>query len=294
MRLRPLPRRRRGQPLLTIQVLPTLVTLGNLLAGVLALAYLEDSMGATDPAVRDGLWSKAAWLVFLGMFCDALDGRIARLTRTTSPFGAQLDSLADVVTFGLVPAFLSKTMLSVTFPSVSPRLLLALSVVYVGGAALRLARYNVESARVSPGGAPHVTLVFRGMPSPAAAGLLASVVLLRLEYALPALGVVLAFLTPVVGLLMVSRLPYPHVLNRWLEGRRGIPAMVLLAVTLFLVLAFFLETIAAVFVAYALSGPVLFALARLTGRPRWALFEEDDEADLGDVEDDEAPRALGG
>lgn len=262
----------------TVHVLPTLVTMGNLLAGVLALSYLLDAAGVADPAERDALWTRAAWMVFIGMFCDALDGRIARLTRTTSAFGAQLDSLADIVTFGVVPATLAKALLTATFPMVSPRLLVALCVLYVIGAALRLARYNVESARVTVEGEAHVTMVFRGLPSPAAAGVLASLVLLWAEYDLHALDWVVLLVTPLLGLVMISRLPYPHLVNRFLEGSRPIPTVVLVIVVVFFGAVFFQETIAAAFFVYACSGPALVGLGRLTGRPRWAFREDEDEA----------------
>jgi CDP-diacylglycerol--serine O-phosphatidyltransferase len=279
MRLRPLPPRRRPRrPLTTIHVLPTLVTLGNLLAGVLALSYLQDASGEAEAAQREVLWAKAAWLVFLGMFCDALDGRLARLTRTTSPFGAQIDSLADVVTFGVAPALLAKSIATATFTAVSGRLLLAFAAVYAVGAALRLARYNVESARVSPDGAGSLTLVFRGLPSPGAAGVIASLVLLRHGYALRSLDWALLLLLPVLGLLMVSRLPYPHLFNRYLEGRRTILVVVVLATSVYFLIAHFVETIAVTFGVYSASGPVLHVAARLTGRLRWAVVEEGDEA----------------
>ena len=273
--------------------------MGNLLAGVLALSYLLDAAGLEDPVARDALWIRAAWMVFIGMFCDALDGRIARLTRTTSSFGAQLDSLADIVTFGVVPAVLAKALLTLTFPMVSPRLLLALCVVYTIGAALRLARYNVESARVSEEGGDHVTLVFRGLPSPAAAGVIASLVLLWTVYDLRSLDWVVLFVTPLLGAFMVSRLPYPHLVNRFLEGRRPIGTVVGVIAVVFCGAVFFQETIAASFFLYALSGFVLFALARWTGRPPWALQEDEDETTTssssssdGDEDEAGAPEAL--
>jgi len=289
MRRKPTPFGERRRPILrTVSVLPTLITMGNLLAGALALSYLQDASAAVgDEQMR--LWDKAAWMIFLGMFCDALDGRVARLTRTTSAFGAQIDSLADVVTFGVTPAMLAKSLLTSTFPMVSPRLLIALSVLYFVGAALRLARYNVETARVSPEGAGHVTRVFRGLPSPAAAGVVASLVLLRHEYQLLSLDWAVLLATPLLGLLMTTRLPYVHLLNRFLDGKRPMTTVALLVVTVLLVVTYFLETIAAAFLAYAVSGPLLGAVARFTGRPRWVLREDTDET--VDEEDDDEPPA---
>src|SRR5204863_8465819 len=104
-------RPRRRPRILAIQVLPALVTLGNVLAGLLAISYVVDAWGhPPGSAARTALWAKAAWVIFIGMFCDALDGKVARLTGSASAFGAELDSLADVVTFGGAPALLAKTV----------------------------------------------------------------------------------------------------------------------------------------------------------------------------------------
>src|SRR5687768_5765026 len=102
--------RRRRPRLLVLQVLPTLVTLGNVLAGFLALSYAVDAWRELDPVARERLWTYAAWAVVLGMVCDALDGRVARLTGAASSFGAELDSLADMITFGVAPALLAKSV----------------------------------------------------------------------------------------------------------------------------------------------------------------------------------------
>ena len=278
--MRPRPPRLRRPRLQTILVLPTLITTGNLLCGVVALTKLQQAAAVSEMSGQVALGVAAAWLIFVGMFCDALDGRIARLTNSTSAFGAQLDSLADVVTFGVTPALLSRTLLAATFPDLHPRLLTALVVLYVVGAALRLARYNVESARVSEEAQGHVTMVFRGLPSPAAAGVIASLVLLHGEYAVPYIDWTLLLVTPLLGLLMISRFPYPHVANRFLEGQRALVSVVFLVVTIFVAVNFFHETIAVAFLVYAASGIVLYGVARVTGRPTWVFREDEDEAAL--------------
>jgi CDP-diacylglycerol--serine O-phosphatidyltransferase len=283
---RTLPRRRR---LTTIHVLPTLVTAGNLVAGLLALAYLAQL--DREAPLGDPLLVKAAWLVFVGMFCDAADGRIARLTRTASPFGAQLDSLADIVTFGVVPALLGKTVLDAAFPAVPGRALFALSVVYVVGAALRLARYNVEAGR--PEGS-HATRTFTGLPSPAAAGVVASMVLVHHELGARTLEWALFALLPLLGFLMISRLPYTHLLNRYLDGRRPLAVVIVLVLLVFLVVAFFEQTVAAAFVLYALSGVVLGLVLRLAGKDDWEGDEDDHleadaEAEAADALEDRPP-----
>lgn len=289
----PIPPRRRRHPLRTIRTLPTLVTAGNLLAGVLALSYLMDAAASTG-AAHTAFQVKAAWMVFLGMACDALDGRLARLMRVTSPFGAQLDSLADVVTFGVVPAVLAKVVLSESFPSLPGKVALAIVVVYALGAALRLARYNAESAAVAEGAGPHVTRTFRGLPSPAAAGTVAALFLLRHEYGIHSLDWALLLSLPLLGLLMISRFPYSHVMNRYVDASGGLLFVVALAVTGFLAIAYFEATVAGVFVLYALTGPLVAAFGALTGRLGWAFREDEDEDGEEDVDDPADPGAGAG
>ena len=279
-RLRPVPEgdlspRRR---LNTIQVLPTLITAGNLVAGMLCIAYLQDA--AAQPERATDLITKATWLIFIGMLCDAADGRIARLTGTSSGFGAQLDSLADVVTFGVAPALLAKTILAVEFPLIPSRILFAFAVVYVVGGALRLARYNVESERVGAKDGKHVTMMFSGLPSPAAAGVIASLSLVHNQYRfLQGIDWALLVLTPILGFLMISRLPYVHIANRYLDGRRPLATVIVLVLLLFFMVSFFEETVAVGFAAYALSGMAVGALARMTGHSEWTEELDFEEAE---------------
>jgi len=289
MRLRTIPPdqpARRRRVLRTVQVLPTLMTAGNLMVGVLACAYMIDAGAFLSDAARvreaDALFSKAAWLIFIGMVLDGLDGRVARMTNSTSAFGAQLDSLADVVTFGVAPALVAKTVLGVAFTEIPPRLLFVVCLVYVVGAAMRLARYNVESERLSREGSVHVTRVFRGLPSPAAAGVIAGLLLLRSKYA--TLGGLewiewgLLAATPLMGLLMISRMPFSHVMNRYFDRRRAGPlTVVILLVLLYLIVSHFVETVAGLFMLYALSGPMLTLTHRMFGVPRIVDHEEHDE-----------------
>lgn len=296
------PRKRRV--LRTVQVLPTLMTAGNLMAGVLACAYMIDAgtfLGAeASPeaiATANGYFTKAAWLIFLGMFLDGMDGRVARMTNSTSDFGAQLDSLADVVTFGVAPALIAKTVLGISFVDLPGRLLFVFCLIYVLGAALRLARYNVESDRLSRDDKPHVTKVFRGLPSPAAAGVLAALLLLRAEYQNPAFahGVEWAILagTPILGLLMISRMPFSHVMNRYFDKNRVGPlAVVILVILLYLVVSHFVETVAAIFVLYAISGPLFTATHRVVGWPR-GLDDEDHDEEPDYDDDEDAPQGTG-
>ena len=291
-------RRRRRRKLRTVQLLPSLMTAGNLVAGVLACAYMVDA-GAASAAQTEALFERAAWLLFIGMFLDGLDGRVARMTGTTSAFGAQLDSMADVVSFGVAPALLAKTLLGVAFVELPTKLVFSFSLVYVLGAAFRLARYNVESERLSREDRPHVTKTFRGLPSPAAAGVLASLVLLRREFhgleIAESIDWAILISAPLLGLFMVSRMPFSHVLNRYLGRRRVHPVTVVIVILLiYLIISHFVETVAGLFVLYALSGPFFTLLHRAFGVPRWVEHEEEDEEedeelDLDELEYDEPP-----
>lgn len=280
----PLPPRKRPRPrLIAIQVLPTVITLGNLVAGVLALAYLIDARGVTGDS-RELLWMQAAAMVFVGMLCDALDGRVARLTGAASAFGAELDSLADVVTFGIVPALLSKEVAQTMVPGVSPRLATAFAIVYAVGAALRLARYNVESNRVAEPG--HETRVFRGLPSPGAAGVIASLTLLQhdSDFALPYTAWAIFLAAPICGALMVSRLAYTHAMNRYLSGGKSPVTILFLLVAGILMVQHPGMFLGVLFVGYAVSGPLVWLARAVFGRPRWADEEDEDEVVIPEVD----------
>src|SRR5436190_19432307 len=145
------PRRfRRG-----VYLLPSMFTLANMFSGYACIVY----------AMRGEL-EKAAPLIGLAIIVDMLDGRVARMTGTTSQFGVEFDSLADVISFGVAPAIMAFQW------GLQPlgRLGWAAGFVFVAGAALRLARFNIQSAS---GGDKRY---FVGMPSPAAAGIPASTV----------------------------------------------------------------------------------------------------------------------
>lgn len=234
-------------------VIPTLLTLGNAVCGfgsitfaamvgpvqlLSSTAIIEAGIAPTKSAGE--LLFISAGLIFLAMVFDALDGSVARLTKQTSDFGAQLDSMCDVVSFGVAPAFLmlklmhpySKMMESIaTLPmEYHPRFLWTIAVLYMTCAILRLARFNNETDESDS----HED--FKGLPSPAAAGVIASfpIGLQGLKYftgdgvvsgsqqvsstLLSILIVLLPIITICVASLMVSRIRYPHVINQLLRG----------------------------------------------------------------------------
>jgi CDP-diacylglycerol---serine O-phosphatidyltransferase len=258
-----------------VSVLPTLCTLGNLVAGFAAIHYAAKPVDFAGPWGWSGL-TFAAVMIFIGMLFDAVDGAIARLTGTTSDVGAQLDSLADMVTFGVAPAVMTVMLVgryvdpAHGFLIIGPeadnfygRIVWGVAAAYVTCAALRLARFNVET----PGAAAEGRTFFRGLPSPGAAGTIASLVFLHqhlgLEYReeVPytlmrgwALGMPL--ITALCAFAMVSALPYVHVINRYLRGRRSFRYIVWFVVPLILVIWYVHYVVAAAFTAYALSAPL--------------------------------------
>lgn len=288
---------RRGlRRLREVPVLPSLVTLGNVFVGFLAIAKVADALrlaqpGAPFAAVVD-LFSTAAILVFVAMVFDALDGRVARMTNQATPFGAQLDSMADMVTFGVVPAFLGKVLVDWhaqvdgnSLLPVHPKLFYAAAAVYVLCAALRLARFNVET---STDEADHRE--FRGLPSPAAAAVVCSLIALfcTKEFGdsvgrtwLPGwlyAGIVVAmpWVLVVLGLLMVSRVPYPHAMHYLLRKRHSMPFLAGLVLVLIVGAIEWQMALAAVTVGYVTIGTVV-------GVVRMALHRErDDDAEDGD------------
>lgn len=264
------------------------MTLGNLIAGFAAIHFAAKPIGVTGFAGWSTL-TVAGALVFIGMFFDAIDGSLARLTRGTSDLGAQLDSLADVVSFGVAPAFImlrlvshyvgptgTATILGPEADSAYAKVIWGIAAVYVACAALRLARFNAETT--SDAAEDH--MVFRGLPSPGAAGAVASLTVLhqhllftRYSGAEPAaferwtaLGIPLV--TLLAAFAMVSSVPYDHVINRYVRGRRDFQTIVRIAVPILLAIWWLQVTMAVAFTAYAISGPLRLLLSR--GRARHA------------------------
>ena len=309
------PRRRR---LRSIAMLPSMATLGNLICGFAAIFFAAMYYGGREPDLASGaMMSKylpsylaiAGYLIFLALFWDALDGQLARLTRSSSEFGAQLDSLADVVSFGAAPAFLVIFLLEHTLQgeSVTPvstglfgRLAWVMAAVYFACTALRLARFNVETVDHE---SAHNS--FRGLPSPAAGATVATLVVLHedvlrvlgedefrseLYWASNALVKALPFVLVVLGLLMVSRIRYTHMANAYLRGRRPFTHLVG-AVFLFAVFLFRPQlTLAALATLYTLSGPFFYVIRRLRGAPAHPHTEPAHLTDSGDSDDRAAQR----
>lgn len=170
-----------------IYLLPNLFTTGNLLCGVTSMAM-----------TARGDFFTASWLILAAMFFDLMDGLIARLTRATSSFGVQYDSLCDLVSFGLAPSLMIYFLALIDLGRVG----IAVVFVYAACSALRLARFNSQFNTKEKRS-------FTGMPTPAAAGLLASLVLFLKEYGLMDLIRFVPGVMVLISALMVSTIRYP-------------------------------------------------------------------------------------
>ncbi len=191
-------------------ILPSTFTAGNIAIGYYAMVQSIRGMHFGDPAAFD----RASLAIIFAMFFDALDGRIARMTNTQSAFGRELDSLADVITFGVAPSFLAylwgvREMWPSAYPDFQARLMrfgLVISFLFLICGACRLARFNISvNPQPRNPGRPD-RKYFVGMPIPAGAGVLAAVV--HFEEGSPIHSIWMSMLwlglIALVGFLMVS------------------------------------------------------------------------------------------
>lgn len=255
-----------------IAVLPTMVTLGNGLCGFGAVGCLVKAQtGGEEIFAAYMEW--ACLLILAAMVFDALDGSVARLARVSSEFGGQLDSLADVISFGLAPAL--TIMVVASYEGFLQRVGRVTGSLFLVCTMLRLARYNVES-REHEG----PTLYFAGLPTPAAAGLVASLALMHFNVRTDReLGFIAAHLQPmmawmvrflplvaaVAALLMVSRVPYMHLINHVLRDQEPFDYVVrVILMVLFAVFTwpFSLPLAFSIYVAWGLLASVRRSVAQ--------------------------------
>ncbi|WP_339802563.1 CDP-diacylglycerol--serine O-phosphatidyltransferase [uncultured Marinobacter sp.] len=224
------PVRRRG-----IYLLPNALTTASLFSGFYAIV-----------SAANGMFANAAIAIFVSMVLDGLDGRVARMTNTQSKFGEEYDSLADMVAFGVAPGLVAFFWSLNNLGQVG----WAITFIYVAGAALRLARFNTQIGSVDK-------KFFVGLPSPAAAAVVAGLVWCFHEYD-PATWLTLMTIIVVggSGMLMVSNILYNSFKDLDMRGR--VPfAAILLVVLIFVVIALDPGTVLfTAFLIYALSGPV--------------------------------------
>src|SRR5882762_11402276 len=223
-------KRRRG-----IVLLPSLLTTGNLFCGFFALLLTVE-----------GRYGDAALAIFVAMIMDLLDGRVARLMKATSQFGVEFDSLADVVSFCVAPAFL---VYSYALKDLSRAAWFGAFLFVICGA-LRLARFNVQTSSVD-------RRFFIGLSTPAAAGVAAStVILLQGEEPTRAVRLALAVTSYVLALLMVSTFRYWSFKEVDFARKRPVETLLVVVLAVMIVATMHEVFLFLVFGGYALSGPV--------------------------------------
>ncbi|MCL1927840.1 MAG: CDP-alcohol phosphatidyltransferase family protein [Treponema sp.] len=258
---------RKHRRLKYIAVLPTAVTLLNAFCGFLSIVYASKGPGIFLEVFllrKTGVtfFAMSGYLILFAMIADVLDGQVARWSGTSSGFGGQLDSLSDVISFGVAPAFLMFKIMELhfgletfvrkfffpvslwkAFPSVSTQLaqlagswILFVAIFYMLCAVIRLARFNVENDADL---AHHQN--FAGLPSPASAGVIVSLVIFQEDFIVrianrwPELSSFLMDLTSWLlpfsvlccGILMVTRIRYAHLANRLLRRKKSFVSVML-------------------------------------------------------------------
>ncbi len=228
--------RRRG-----IYLLPNLFTIAGLFAGFYAIV-----------TAMEGYFSNAAIAIFVAMIMDFFDGRVARLTNTQSAFGAELDSLSDMVSFGVAPALV---VYSWSLESLGKLGWLA-AFIFAAAGALRLARFNTQAQMMDK-------RYFQGLPIPAAAGILASMVWLSVDSEIPGdvVDMTAAILAILAAILMVSNIRYYSFKEIDLKGRVPFVAILLVVLAFVGISLDPPKVLFLFFFCYGLSGPLLTLLA---------------------------------
>ena len=219
-----------------IYLLPNLLTTAGLFSGFFAVV-----------SSMNGRFEAAAVAVFVAMIFDGLDGRVARITNTQSDFGAEYDSMADMVSFGMAPALVAYNW----GLSDLGKLGWFAAFIYVAGAALRLARFNTQVGIADK-------RFFQGLASPAAAAVVCGFVWLGVEYDINGddIGLVVALVTGLSGLLMVSNFKYNSFKEVNWNGKVPFVALLVILLIFIIVATEPALVLFIVFALYALAGPI--------------------------------------
>ncbi|HPS54972.1 MAG TPA: CDP-diacylglycerol--serine O-phosphatidyltransferase [Sedimentisphaerales bacterium] len=257
------------QRLKYISILPSLITLINGVCGFASIAFASENE-----------FTKASYMLALAMIADVLDGRVARMSKSTSSFGGQLDSLCDVISFGVAPAFIvlklfmftiADVELSVAFEKFLHRFIWLAAGTYVSCTAIRLARFNVENEEDE---SSHMS--FTGLPSPAAAGVIITLIVFKNqplaewisnEQTYKLISDIMVYSLPIitfaVGLLMVSRVRYSHIVNQHLKGKKPFDYFIWTIIIIGLAVWYLQLTAMIIFCGFATSGLVKLIYVKL-------------------------------
>jgi len=232
---------------------PNALTLCNSICGFGAILYTLRVY--SSPLEATEVFAISAWIIIFAMVFDALDGFAARIFNAASMKGIQMDSLADMVTFGVAPATIVAIMAHHLKPMSNPQYLLicGLAAVYLGGAALRLATYNVHAMLEKKSSDK-----FTGLPTPGAASAICSIVIFSADLdSINYLALAMPIYTAVLGLLMVSSFPYTHVAKWLISMRRNKKRLIFFLILILIVVVFKSAGIVALINIYVLSGPAI-------------------------------------
>jgi CDP-diacylglycerol--serine O-phosphatidyltransferase len=260
---------------LKIYFLPNLLTAGNLFCGFVALTKIVEadlSTGDFQPILI------ALRFILLACIFDLFDGRVARMGGVESPFGREFDSLADLVSFGVAPAFLVHRVVLKDVFVVHPETGWFIASVYLLCGAFRLARFNCLSAQPGSGGSKD----FLGFPIPSAAGLVASLTLLIVhinekERTLGKWGYFLALVLLFLSAMMVSTVKYPSFKTLGLRSTSTFIKAILAALLIGVVLVLrsvFVYLLPAFFTVYLIYG---FIRPRISRKVRYEIEEDEDD-----------------
>ncbi|MEY4980568.1 MAG: hypothetical protein RLZZ352_2838 [Pseudomonadota bacterium] len=242
-----------------IYMLPNMITLAALFGGFYAIVM-----------AINGRFDLATVAIFLSMVLDSLDGRVARMTHTQSAFGEQMDSLSDMVSFGAAPALIAYVW---ALEGLGRWGWIA-AFVYCACAALRLARFNVNTGVVDK-------RYFQGLPSPAAAALVAGFIWVATDYGVRGSALVwpMFVLTLFAGLTMVTNLPFYSFKDVSLKRSVPFATLILVALGIAVINIDPPAVLFALFVLYGLSGYVMYFFRKSRGQPTSVISTSTDEPD---------------
>lgn len=220
-----------------IYLLPNLFTTAALFAGFYSIV-----------AIMKGYFDVAAIAIFIAMVADTLDGRVARMTNTQSAFGAEYDSLSDIVAFGVAPALLAYNWALTDLGKLG----WLAAFIYTAATALRLARFNTQLGSSDK-------RFFQGIPCPAAAGIVTSLIWVSNKEVTVdiTISIALAIIVIFCGLLMVSKIRFHSFKELNWQGRVPFVTLLLLVLVFAFVSLDPSQVLCVIFVGYGLSGPIL-------------------------------------
>lgn len=242
-----------------IYVLPNMITLAALFGGFYGVVM-----------AMNGRFDLATIGIFVAMVLDSLDGRVARMTRTQSAFGEQMDSLSDMVSFGAAPALIAYEW---ALKDIGRWGWIA-AFVYCACAALRLARFNVNTSVVDK-------RFFQGLPSPAAAALVAGFIWIATDFGYTGADWVWPMFVVMLyaGLTMVTNVPFYSFKDLSLKKSVPFAAIVLIALGIAVINIHPPTVLVALFVLYGLSGYAVYAWRKAKGKPNSVISTSTDEPD---------------